>query len=1107
MTVHVSDDTDPELIGVPDSCAPVECDGDTSPPDVTATDNCGTVDPVEFSETRIDGSCPQEYRLVRSWSVTDACGNSDEATVTLNVFDDTNPVFSAPPADTQECDNFEIPAINYTDACDLPLGESTENDCTGSISSTTGEGCFEMLISCSACDDCGNCDTKTTTLTVEDTTPPQIFGVPDPATNECDDIDPQIDVVANDTCDSYVPVTKTFVRVPNLDCTETLTYTWTAKDDCGNTETADQEITIEDTTPPYFDSLPEDETLECETFFACNPPTASDICDQDVDVEWTPSQTNGSCVGEYTRRFTFEAEDDCGNKVTHTQIVEFIDTTPPYFISEPEENSVQYCNVSAPEVLTGADVCDPDPVESAVSTVLISTAPNNTIYHRTWCVADECGNDYCFTQTIRVMDNQDPVFDLDPADKNVECNNPVTYAEPNADDDCDGDLVVVTSEIRIDGSCEYQYTLIRTWYAVDSAGNSAQVDQTIEVSDTNAPYWGGESTADDTVECTLPAEPVVSANDACGDATLISTSATVPTSCPTEYSVHRSWTAVDECGNEDSQDQTIVVEDTTPPVLLIPGPYTAECGEVPICFPGSYNATDVCEGDVDVTYTESTVPTACPCDYTLVRAFEACDCAGNCDSESQYITVEDTTPPELHNVPGDLTIGHLNELPPLSGALNGIIVTDNSGMDIAPEVTQSGSSPLWVRTFCAEDCSGNGVCTSQDIHFIDLTPPNLPEVDDDTVECDEIPEPCDDNHMLAIGEPELTVVYSEVKEDISTGQTMYRLIRTWYVQDNSGNEAQEDQTITVVDTTPPLLTRYPVSVTVECDCDTMPVQPTLQAIDNCDPTVVVTPDTQTIANGSPFDYILVWTWVAEDSVGNSVSHTASVTVQDTTAPELALTPSDTAADCAAVPAAVDNYARDNCDENVNDAGYYDSVQTVIPSGNCPQEYSIVRHWETYDHSAASHYVSHTQTITVTDSTAPTFVSDGVAGCVNADDDGDFGVFDNIEDLFRASSTDDCSPNSQLSITVTGCNSTQISQSGAFSGSCFYQPSTHKLFVRASRDESNEDGRHYTLYADIADECGTKTVGTLTYWVPHENDTFKPADMTCLDPSVAHTYTG
>jgi len=1109
--VIVLDNGAPTLHNVPDFCEPVSCDESTAVPDVFANDTCDGDVPVEYSETKVPGSCPQEYKLVRTWSATDLCGNPISETRTLSVYDDEAPAFTPPAPDTQECDEFDqLPSFNATDNCDEPLGEEQEQTCTGFITTTSGDGCFVMSLTCTACDDCGNCDTQYTTLDIDDTTPPEIHGVPNATTNECKDLDPQVDLTANDTCDDDVEVTKSFNRQSNGDCTESMLYTWTAKDDCGNTASVSQDILIDDTTPPFFDSELPDETLECKSFAPCHPPSASDICDDDVEVDWSEVPTNGSCDGNYYYTRTFTAKDDCGNEAEFDQVITFVDTTPPTFSTEPDNYKTEYCNITDPEVLVGEDNCDDNPNVTAAETKLISSEQNNTIYHRTWVVTDDCGNSYSFTQTIRIMDNLDPYFIGLAVDKTVQCHQVPTFADITAGDDCDGDVSVEKSEIRVDGSCDHEYTLIRSWYTEDSAGNSKFMDQTITVRDDDAPNMYGSS-PHDTQECNHTDAPTYTANDTCPDSTVTveDSEIIVPTAVSTEYFVYRDWTATDECGNTDSRDQTITVLDRTPPTLLVPAPQTVECGQVPLCFPGSYNSTDDCEGPLDVVYSESTIDNGCPCEYTLVRTFYTVDSAGNDAQDTQTILVQDNTPPELHNVPADRTIGHLNELPPLADALNGVLVTDNSGYGIVPTVTESGDGvTTWTRTFRAEDCSDNSDEEVQNIVLIDTTPPELPPVDDDTVECDEIPEPCDDEYMHAIGEPSLSVLYSEVKEDISSGQTLFRLIRTWYVEDDSSNSDEEVQTIIVMDTAPPLLSRYPESVTVECDCDSIPVQPTLKAIDNCDD-VTVTPDTQTLSGGSAFDYTLVWTWTAEDSAGNSVSHTASVVVRDTSAPELVLTPAHEAVSCDAVPVARDNFARDNCDAGVNDPDVYDYVQTHIPSGNCPQEYQLVRHWETYDHSAASHYVSHTQTISVSDNSAPEFISaGGDYSCVTPDEGGDFGVFDNLRhSIFRSMSLDDCTDKDDLQITITGCNSTQFSQVDDFSGSCIYSSGPDKLYVRATRNDDGSDGRRYTVYATIRDQCDQSVSGSLTIWVPQDIEDSNQLGMTCVDASIASTYTG
>ena len=48
-------------------------------------------------------------------------------------------------------------------------------------------------------------------------------------------------------------------------------------------------------------------------------------------------------------------------------------------------------------------------------------------------------------------------------------------------------------------------------------------------------------------------------------------------SCANSYVVTRTFTAMDECGNSVSATQTITIEDTTDPELMIPADYTAEC--------------------------------------------------------------------------------------------------------------------------------------------------------------------------------------------------------------------------------------------------------------------------------------------------------------------------------------------------------------------------------------------------------------------------------------------------------------------------------------------------------------------------------------------------
>ena len=88
--------------------------------------------------------------------------------------------------------------------------------------------------------------------------------------------------------------------------------------------------------------------------------------------------------------------------------------------------------------------------------------------------------------------------------------------------------------------------------------------------------------------------------------------------CCGNYTIVRTFTATDACGNSTSASQTITVEDTTAPELSIPADYTAECSDALILDDAT--ATDNCG---EVTIEVSSEETAGDCDgsYTVTRTF------------------------------------------------------------------------------------------------------------------------------------------------------------------------------------------------------------------------------------------------------------------------------------------------------------------------------------------------------------------------------------------------------------------------------------------------------------------------------------------------------
>jgi hypothetical protein len=57
----------------------IECDVTPTWDTPTATDNCDPAPVLTFNDVTTAGSCPGSYTIVRTWTATDACGNTSTA--------------------------------------------------------------------------------------------------------------------------------------------------------------------------------------------------------------------------------------------------------------------------------------------------------------------------------------------------------------------------------------------------------------------------------------------------------------------------------------------------------------------------------------------------------------------------------------------------------------------------------------------------------------------------------------------------------------------------------------------------------------------------------------------------------------------------------------------------------------------------------------------------------------------------------------------------------------------------------------------------------------------------------------------------------------------
>ena len=375
-----------------------------------------------------------------------------------------------------------------------------------------------------------------------------------------------------------------------------ITRTWLLVDDCGNPATADQIIYLQDTLAPTFDP-PADLTLDCSqnpnnVFLTGFPSNYQDNCDPEQNVFIYNDEIVSNCSGETTVFRTWAVQDDCANVAEGVQVITLIDTIAPSFTVPADITLECTTNINdlsfTGDVLDENDNCDGSMGEAVFSDEMVDApCPNEQTIQRTWRLSDDCGNETIGIQTITLVDTQAPVFTV-PADITLDCLDDPTDLTLTGDvtDESDacgliGDAVY-TDEIVVNTPCEGAASIQRTWSVTDACGNTTEAIQAITLTDTTVPVFG-EIPNDMTVLCSnIP--PVIdpSVSDDCGPIDLVFDETTTNGECINRYTLTRTWTATDGCGNVATAIQVIQVEACNPLVEATLGGGTEVCENEPV---------------------------------------------------------------------------------------------------------------------------------------------------------------------------------------------------------------------------------------------------------------------------------------------------------------------------------------------------------------------------------------------------------------------------------------------------------------------------------------------------------------------------------------------
>ena len=408
-----------------------------------------------------------------------------------------------------------------------------------------------------------------------------------------------------------------------------------------------------DNAAPVFTNTPSDLTIECDEPLIFATVTATDNVNQNPIITFKDDSIALDCKtaqkfkAKYTR--TWSADDGCGNIATIKQNITARDTKPPVFNKQPADITIA-CLEPIPngtDIFT-IDACDGKiipPFTQPYEKICASSG----VYHRTFTATDGCLNSASISHSITVIDTVAPIFLNLPNNITLACGTPVPDA-PNIiiEDKCDVDATVSrNADDSIPGVCTGAYKIIRHWTAIDACGNTRKGQQIISIFDNASPTIV-DVPKNITVDCkNIPAPAALVVKDNC-DTQLTSVSPTDKItlgSCSSNYSIQRTWTATDACGNIASQFQIITVKDSIAPTLTnVPSDITVNVGLGDI-IPNIQivTATDNCDNNPKVTANEIAQTVVGNCKNTLIRTWQAKDVCGNVSAPAkQTITVLDS---------------------------------------------------------------------------------------------------------------------------------------------------------------------------------------------------------------------------------------------------------------------------------------------------------------------------------------------------------------------------------------------------------------------------------------------------------------------------------
>lgn len=321
--IQVVDTMDPTLVCLGDTA--VSCSTDLSPSNLgepQASDNCSmNISQLVFQDSTVSGSCSGDYTIYRSWEATDSCGNTATCIQLITVVDDMAPMINCPVSTSIGCEESSDPAntgmANAVDVCGGGIRSLAFEDTITGVSCT---GIYKIERTWTATDSCDNSTSCVQVINVIDGDGPSVTP-PSNITLSCesnlDDLNVTGMPMVTDNCDNDPDFNwqDDYSQLNGCGATGQIIRTFTASDDCGNTSSSTQVITIEDTTT-FKIEITGDMALGCDVdldTLTFNGNVAIGPCHQ-LDTTYSDDLSEYRCGGSGVIVRTWTISDTCGRE-------------------------------------------------------------------------------------------------------------------------------------------------------------------------------------------------------------------------------------------------------------------------------------------------------------------------------------------------------------------------------------------------------------------------------------------------------------------------------------------------------------------------------------------------------------------------------------------------------------------------------------------------------------------------------------------------------------------------------------------------------------------------------------------------------------------------